>query len=264
MHERVKATPGSENARFGADAGISPRNGIEAPGVDAITGISSMAMGAVLRESSDAYTQQSGQNVSIVAVGGVEAARRVREGEAFDFVVLAAHVIAQLAAIGRLDPASRTDLVRSEIAVAVAAGARRPDVRDERAVRDSILNAHTIGYSTGPSGTHLLDLFARWGIADAIAGRLVQAAPGVPVGRLIARGDVELGFQQWSELLHVPGVDVVGPLPHEIQRATVFSGAVCTASTWRAPANALLAYLASPAADDAKRRHGMQPVYACP
>jgi molybdate transport system substrate-binding protein len=102
-------------------------------------------------------------------------------------------------------------------------------------------------------------LFERWGIADVIAPRVVQASPGVPVGTLVARGDVELGFQQLSELMHLPGIDVIGLLPPEIQVTTVFSAAVCTASSYPAAAEALLSFLASAEADAAKRRHGMEP-----
>src|SRR5580765_2399224 len=114
--------------------------------VDAVDGISSMAMRSVLTELADAYKERSGQGVAIVSVGGVEAARRVKEGEAFDFVVLAADAIEQLAAVGRVDPASRTDLARSAVAIAVAAGATRPDVSRESAVRDAVLHARSIGY----------------------------------------------------------------------------------------------------------------------
>jgi molybdate transport system substrate-binding protein len=226
---------------------------------DVITGISSMAMRTVLAELGVAYEQQSGQQVAIVSAGGVDAARRVADGEAFDFVVLAADAIEQLAAGGSVDPRSRTDLARSAVAMAVAAGATRPDVGTEAAVRDSVLRAGSIGYSTGPSGAHLIRLFERWGIADTIAPRIVQAAPGVPVGTLVARGDVELGFQQLSELMHLPGIDVIGLLPPEIQVATVFSAAVCTASNRAAATNALLSFLASPETDAVKRRHGMEP-----
>jgi molybdate transport system substrate-binding protein len=232
---------------------------VDSSKVGPITGISSMAMRNVLAELGDAYEHQSGQPVSIVAVGGVDAARRVADGEGFDFVVLAAAVIEQLAAGGRVDPGSRTDLARSGVAIAVAAEAPRPDVSSEAAIRDAVLRARSIGYSTGPSGAHIVRLFERWGIADAIAPRIVQAPPGVPVGTLVARGDVELGFQQLSELMHLPGIDVIGPLPPEIQAATVFSAAVCTASSCPAAAEALLSFLASPEADAAKRRHGMEP-----
>ena len=227
--------------------------------VDRITGISSMAMRNVLAELGDAYEQQTGQPVSVVSMGGVDAARRVDDGEAFDFVVLAADVIEQLAAGGHVDARSRTDLARSAVAIAVAAGATRPDVSTESAIRDAVLRARSIGYSTGPSGAHLVRLFERWGIVDAIAPRIVQAPPGLPVGTLVARGDVELGFQQLSELMHLPGIDVIGLLPAEIQVETVFSAAVCTASHCPAAAKAWLSFLASPEADAAKRRHGMEP-----
>ncbi|HWZ71437.1 MAG TPA: substrate-binding domain-containing protein [Casimicrobiaceae bacterium] len=226
---------------------------------DRITGISSMAMRNVLAELGDAYEQQSGQPVSVVSVGGVDAARRVDDGEAFDFVVLAADAIEQLAASGRVAPDSRTDLAHSSVAIAVAAEAPRPDVGSEAAIRDAVLRARSIGYSTGPSGAYIVRLFERWGIAEAIAPRIVQAPPGLPVGTLVARGDVELGFQQLSELMHLPGIDVIGLLPPEIQAVTVFSAAVCTASNRPAAAEALLSFLASPEADTTKRRHGMEP-----
>jgi ABC-type molybdate transport system substrate-binding protein len=229
------------------------------PIAERITGISSMAMRQALAELADAYTRQSGQPVTIVSVGGVDAIRRVREGEAFDFVVLAADAIEQLSAVGRIDAGSRIDLARSGVAIAVAAGAPRPDASTESAIRDAVLRARTIGYSTGPSGAHLVRLFERWGIADAIAPRLVQASPGLPVGTLVARGDAELGFQQLSELMHLPGLDVVGLLPSEIQAVTVFAAAVCTASNRAAATGKLVSFLASPQADAAKRRHGMEP-----
>jgi molybdate transport system substrate-binding protein len=227
--------------------------------VDVVTGISSMATRHVLNELGDAYEQQSGQPVTIVSVGGVDAARRVDDGEAFDFVVLAADVIEQLASAGRVDPASRIDLARSAVAIAVAAGATRPDVSSESAIRNAVLRARSIGFSTGPSGAHVVQLFERWGIANAIAPRIVQAPPGVPVGALVARGDVEIGFQQLSELMHLPDIDVIGLLPSEIQVETVFSAAVCTASKCPAAAKALLSFIASPEAEATKRRHGMEP-----
>ena len=232
---------------------------LQASKVDVITGISSMAMRDVLAELGDVYEQKSGQPVVIVSVGGVDAARRVGDGEAFDFVVLATDAIEKLAADRRVDPGSRTDLARSAVAIAVVAGATRPDISSESATREAVLRARTIGYSTGPSGAHLVRLFERWGIADEVAARIVQASPGVPVGTLVARGDVEIGFQQLSELMHVPGINVVGLLPPEIQSTTVFSAAVCTASNCPAAAKMLLSFLASPQADAAKRRHGMEP-----
>jgi len=224
-----------------------------------ITGISSMATRHVLIELCRAYEQRSGQRVALIFAGGVDAFRRVADGEAFDFVVLAADAIEKLASACRVDPRSRRDLARSGVAIAVAAGAKRPDISRESAVRNAVLHARSIGYSTGPSGAHLVHLFERWGISDAIASRIVQAPPGVPVATLVARGDAEIGFQQLSELLHAPGIDVVGLLPPEIQVTTVFSAAVCAASSDPAVTEALLSFLASPETDAAKRRHGLEP-----
>ena len=201
-----------------------------ASGDETINGISSMATRRVLAELADAYAQTAGVRVTIESVGGVAAARRVRDGEAFDFVVLAAGAIESLAAAGCVDPRSRVDIAHSAVAIAVAAGAQHPDVGSEAAVRDAMRAARSIGTSTGPSGAHLARLLERWGIAGSIGPRLVQAPPGVPVGTLVARGDAELGFQQLSEMMDMPGVEIVGALPPEIQEVTVFAGAVCSAS----------------------------------
>lgn len=225
----------------------------------AASGISSMATRPLLARLVADHARDTGCRVSITSVGGVDAARRVRDGEPFDFVVLASDAIERLAADGHVDAGSRVDVARSGIAVAVASGATRPDIGTEAALRDAILRAGRIGYSTGPSGTHLNRLFARWGIVDAIAPRIVQAPPGVPVGALIASGDVELGFQQLSELMHVPGIDVAGALPDPVQAVTVFAAALCSTARDRAAAARFLAYLASPQADRVKREHGMEP-----
>jgi molybdate transport system substrate-binding protein len=143
------------------------------------------------------------------------------------------------------------------IGVAVAAGQPRPDLRTEAALRDSILSARSIGYSTGPSGRHLTRLFERWGIADIIAARIVQAQPGVPVGDLIARGDVALGFQQLSELIHLPGIEVLGGLPSEIQLNTVFSAAISCSPSEPDAAKALLRFMVASESEAVKLRHGM-------
>jgi molybdate transport system substrate-binding protein len=224
-----------------------------------ITGISSMATRPVLAELAALFRGQSGTEVAIESVGGVDAAKRVQAGEAFDVVVLAAEAIDKLVAGGRIVADSRTDLVRSGVAVAVRSGAPRPDIGSEDALRRAVLGARTLGYSTGPSGVQLAKLFERWGIAGDIAGRIVTAPPGVPVGSLVAKGEVELGFQQLSELMSLSGIDVIGPLPREVQIVTTFSGGVCVASAQPREARELLAFMASPKAAEAKRRHGMEP-----
>ncbi|HTP98528.1 MAG TPA: substrate-binding domain-containing protein [Casimicrobiaceae bacterium] len=218
-----------------------------------------MATRRVLAELAQSYGRFSGQGVAVESVGGVDAVRRIEAGEAFDFAVLSRHAIEQLAATGHVDRESPMDFARSRIAVAVPTGARRPDIATAQGVRDAVLAAPSIGYSTGPSGRHLRRLFEDWGVAQAIAARTVEASPGVPVAALIARGEVTLGFQQLSELIGEPGIDVVGTLPEEIGEITVFAGAVCTSARHAGAARAVLDFLASPATDAVKRRHGMEP-----
>lgn len=221
--------------------------------------ISSMATRQVLADLASLFQQGSGQRVSIESVGGIDAARRVQAGEAFDAVVLASEAIDRLIEAGRIMAGSRIDLVRSGVAIAVRAGAPHPDIGSEGAVRHAVLAARSLGYSTGPSGVQLAQLFERWGIADAIKDRIVVAPAGVPVGKLVADGQVELGFQQLSELIHQPGIDVVGLLPPAIQIITTFSAGLSVASTQPEAVREMLAFMASPAAAEVKRRNGMGP-----
>jgi molybdate transport system substrate-binding protein len=224
-----------------------------------ITVISSMATRPVLAALARAFEPRAGCAVEIESVGGVDAARRVQAGERFDVVVLGSDAIDRLVASGHLDAGSRVDLVRSPVAIAVRAGAPRPDVGSEEAVRRAVLAAGSVGFSTGPSGVYLARLFERWGIADRIRGRLVQAPPGVPVGTLVARGEVELGFQQLSELMDVAGIDVLGTLPGAIEYITVFSAGRCSGAPPDEAVAALIDFMNSPGAADIKRRHGMEP-----
>lgn len=227
--------------------------------VPSIKGISSMATRQVLAELVAGFQQQADCTVAIEAVGGVDAAKRVQAGEAFDVVVLASDAIDKLIAAGHLQAGSKVDLVRSGVAACVRAGAALPDISSEDAVKRAVLAARSVSYSTGPSGVALAKLFERWGIADDIRERMVQAPPGVPVGTLVARGEVELGFQQLSELLHVEGLAVVGPLPPAIQIITTFSAGVHKNSAQAERVRAMLDYMRSPQADEAKKRQGMEP-----
>ncbi len=217
-----------------------------------------MATKDVLAELARVFQARSGHPVAIESVGGVDAAERVRSGQPFDVVALSRDAIESLIAGGHL-VGGAVDLVRSGIAVAVRAGAPHPAIGDEDAVRRAVLAARSIGTSTGPSGAALGRLFERWGIATEIRDRLVTPPPGLPVGALVASGRVELGFQQLSELRRLEGIDVLGPLPPAIQIVTTFSAAVGGAARQPEAARALIVFLASSAAAEAKRRHGMEP-----
>ena len=225
-----------------------------------LTLISSMATKALLADLTAQFSRQHPDiTVQVESVGGVDAARRVQAGERFDVVALASNAIEQLLGEGHLSPGSRIDMVRSGVAMAVKAGAPHPDVGSEEALRQAVLAAPTLGYSTGPSGVQLARLFERWGIADQIRDRIVTAPPGVPVGSLVAKGEVALGFQQLSELMTLPGIDVLGGMPEPVQIVTTFSAARGVHTASPAAADALLAFLSSPATMAIKRQHGMDP-----
>ncbi|HET7863427.1 MAG TPA: substrate-binding domain-containing protein [Burkholderiaceae bacterium] len=223
----------------------------------AITLISSMATRQVLASLADVYRQGGGGEVAIESVGGVDAAKRVQAGEVFDLVVLASDALDKLAAGGHVRGDGQQAIVDSSVAIAVKEGAPRPDIGSEEALRCSVLAARSIGYSTGPSGSALLQLFERWGVADALKSRLVQARPGLPVGSLVASGEAELGFQQLSELMDLPGIALLGGMPAPLEITTTFSGAVANSARQPEAAQAFLDFMASEDMADLKRRHGM-------
>lgn len=228
--------------------------------VESIKMLSSMATREVLSRLVAVFADKTGTpSIQLESAGGVDVARRVQSGEAVDIVVLARGAIDQLIAAGMLRDGSRVDLARSGMAVATKVGGQRPDIGSEAALRQAVLAAHSLGYSTGPSGNHLIELLERWGIRQQVASRIVQAPAGVPVATLVARGDAELGFQQLSELLHVPGVEVLGPMPGATQSITTFSAAVSVSCTRSTQVRPLLDFIAGPRADAIKRELGMEP-----
>ena len=225
--------------------------------------ISSMATRLLLADLAKQFQHASGITAVIESVGGLDAAKRVQSGEAFDGVVLAREAIDKLIASGHVVAGSRVDLVSSSVALAVKAGAPLPDISTEAALRSAVLAAPSIGYSTGPSGVAIMALFERWGITETLQApqsRIVQTPPGVPVGTLVARGELALGFQQLSELMHLPGISVVGTLPEPFAITTIFSIAACATNSSRGELSRFTAFMASPDVAQAKLKHGMQSV----
>lgn len=224
-----------------------------------------MATKALLANLTQTYLVQTGVQVQIESLGGVDAAKRVQAGEAFDIVLLASDAIERLIASGHLQSGSRCDWVRSPVAVAVQAGAARPDLSNEAAVKAAVLASPTLSYSTGPSGAYLEQLFQRWGIADVVKSRIVVPPPGTPVGALVASGQAALGFQQLSELMALPGIDVLGTLPADVAYITTFSsgiprviaGDAATDTARVAAVQSFSQFLASAGVQDVKRKQGM-------
>ncbi len=217
-----------------------------------------MATRAVLAELAQAWSTKTGQPVAIESVGGVDAAKRVSAGEAFDLVFLASAALDKLIAAGHVQ-GGRVDLLRSPVALAVRAGAAQPAVDSEAALQQAVRAARSLACSTGPSGDHLARLFERWGLSEVLRDRIVVAPPGVPVGTLVAEGRAELGFQQLSELMALPGISLLGTLPPGTDFITTFSAGVAATAVQVQAARALLAFMTAPETDPVKQRHGMMP-----
>jgi molybdate transport system substrate-binding protein len=217
-----------------------------------------MATRLLMAQLASAYEREAGRKIDMRAMGGVDAAERIRAGEPLDFAVLASGAIDALTADGFLTP-ERFDIARSAMVAAVRAGEPHPDLGSEASLRDAILRAERIGYSTGPSGDHLLRLLNRWGVMQTVAPRLVLAPPGVPVAELLAQRQVELGFQQRSEFVDRSGIDVVAPLPAPAELVTVFSAALCATADHARDALEFLRFAISPEAAAVKLRCGMEP-----
>jgi molybdate transport system substrate-binding protein len=175
---------------------------------------------------------------------------RLARGETADVVILDGGSADDLAKRGLVRASSKVELARSQIGMVVRSGAATPNIGSVEAFRRTLLAAESIGYSDSASGIYLsTTLFAKLGIADQVArkSRKVRGPPtGEPVAALVARGEVEIGFQQVSELIHVPGVTFVGAIPAELQPGFSFAGAITSDARQPEAALALLRFLASP------------------
>jgi molybdate transport system substrate-binding protein len=205
------------------------------------------------------FERVSGHKLNTTWNGTVDILKKLRAGEVFDMVILVTPSMETMIKEGKIVAGSRVDLVRSGIAVAVPLGAPKPDISSAEAIKRALLAAKNgIGYSSGPSGVFLEGLFQRWGIADQVKAKIKQTPPGTPVGSLLARGDVDIGFQQVSELLLYPGLQYVGPLPPDMQHVSVFAGGVHTGARQPDAARELIRFITSPAALPFIKKTGME------
>jgi molybdate transport system substrate-binding protein len=197
-----------------------------------------------------------------IGVGDYSIPTRLARREGIDVVIVADTVLEELIHADLVRADSRVDLARSTIGIAVRAGAPKPDISTVAALRETLLAAKSVAYSASVSGTYVsTELFQKLGIAEQMAGKS-HRIDGERVGAVVARGDAELGFQQISELIPIEGIEIVGPLPAEVQKASVFSAGVVAYSQNVIEARLLIDYLASPAAADTITGTGLEPLHA--
>lgn len=224
--------------------------------------LSTQAVEGAYRELVVQFEKASGHKVTTIFTGTLDAQKRIAAGESFDLIIMAGSAIDDLIKSGKVVPGSRVDLASSGVGVAMRAGAPRPDIHSTDALIKTLLAAKSIGYSSGPSGVYLTGLFRKLGIADRINSKLKQTPTGVFVGSLVASGEVEIGFQQVSELAHFPGIDYIGPLPADIQTVTVFSSGLQVGAKSVDAAKAWITFLTSPAAGAVFKSKSMEPAAA--
>ena len=205
------------------------------------------------------FEKTTGNKVTTNWGGVTEVAQRVANGETADIVILPIAQVDDLIARGKLIAATRVVVAKSGVGVAVKSGAPKIDLSSGDALRTALLAAKVIAWSTGPSGTHMADLVKKWGIADRLKGKVVISPADTPVGIVVARGGADIGFQQVSELIHVKGIDYLGPLPADVQETTVFAAAVHKDARSPDAGLALIKYLSAPNAAPVIRKAGMDP-----
>jgi molybdate transport system substrate-binding protein len=202
-----------------------------------------------------AYGPSMGTTVNAIPI-------RLERGEAADVVIMVGYALGDLVSQGKVKADSRVDLVKSLIGICVKAGAPKPDIGSPEALKRALLAAKSIAYSDSASGVYIsTDMFRRLGIHEEMKDK-ARKIPAEPVAGIVARGEAEIGFQQFSEMLPIPGIDIVGPLPPELQKVTIFSAGIASVSKEPEAGKALIQFLASPAARDAIVRSGLEPIVA--
>jgi molybdate transport system substrate-binding protein len=211
------------------------------------------------------YEKQTGNKV-LVAYGpsmGTTANAipvRLERGEPADVLIMVGYALVDLAKKGKVVAESQVDLVKSPIGVAVKAGAPKPDISSPDSLKRALLAAKAVAYSDSASGVYVsTEMFRKLGIEEEMKGKARQI-PATPVGEIVAKGEAEIGFQQISELKPVAGIDIVGPLPAELQKITVFSAGIATVSKEPDAGKALIKFLGSPAARAEIVKSGMDPI----
>jgi len=205
------------------------------------------------------FEKASGHKVTTVFTGTLDLQKRVAGGEKYDLLIMAGPAIDDYIKAGTVVAGSRVDLAKSGVAAAVPKGAQKFDISSVDALKKTLLTAKSIGYSTGPSGVYLITMFQKLGVSAEVTPKLKQTPSGVFVGNLIANREVEIGFQQVSELSLFPGVDYLGPLPDAVQQITMFSAGLAAGAKEAEAAKALVKFITAPAAASAYKKRGLEP-----
>jgi molybdate transport system substrate-binding protein len=221
--------------------------------------LSTQATEQTYRELAPQFEKTSGHKVSTIFTGTLDAQKRLAAGESYDMIIMSSPAIDAQIKAGKAVAGSRVDIAKSGVGVGVPKGAPKPDISTTEALKKTLLAAKSIGYSTGPSGVYMTSLFEKLGVADQVKEKLKQTPTGVFVGTIIASREVEIGFQQVSELGNFPGVDYVGPLPADVQQTTVFSSGIIVGAKEAEAAKALVKFLTTPEAGAAFKKRGMEP-----
>jgi molybdate transport system substrate-binding protein len=221
--------------------------------------LSTQATEEAYKELIPRFEKASGHKVTTVFTGTLDVQKRVAAGEVYDMLIMASGAIDEYIKSGKLVPGSRTDLAKSGVGVGVRAGAPKPDISTIDALKKTLITAKSVGYSTGPSGVYITTMFEKLGVGKEVTPKLKQTPTGVFVGSIIANGEVEIGFQQVSELSHFAGVDYVGPLPAPVQTFTMFSSGIVAGAKEADAAKALVQFITAPAAANAYTKRGLEP-----
>jgi molybdate transport system substrate-binding protein len=207
-----------------------------------------------------AFERETGHMIRMSVFGTPTAVAKIKEGSAVpDLVLLSPEALGELAAAGKVAAPSITNAFRSRVGVAVRAGAPKPDISTAEAFKRALLNAKSIGHSIGPSGEYFSKvLLPRLGIADTVRAKMTVVR-GAPVATAVAKGEVQIGIHQIAELMPIPGIEIVGPLPPELQTTLFYATGMANASRERGAAAAFVKFIMNEAAVPVIRRNGMEP-----
>ena len=205
------------------------------------------------------FEKMSGHRVTVTWSSSTDIQKRIMGGEVADLVILGNAGTEELLKQGKLVGNTRAIFAKSGIYVAVRSGDTMPDISSVDALTNSVLSARSVAYSEGASGTYLVTMFQRLGIYDRVRPKAIVAKANEPVGEKLVRGEADIGFHQLSELIPVKGIQIVGPLPPELQHITVFSGALHSEAKEPNAGKALIEFLTTPAVGQSFKKHGLDP-----